>query len=90
VAQLHHAITITNQPPVLLNYVRLKVCYIKNTSSPLSTRTGGWFVIVICSMVAWGFMVDNHPSARAKPEGEGVVIDHKSLGYCAVTIIYPT
>ena len=32
-------------------------------------------------------MVDNHPSARAKPEGEGVVIDHKSPGYCAVTII---
>jgi len=23
-------------------------------------------------------MVNNHPTARAKPEGEGVVIDHKS------------
>ena len=30
-------------------------------------------------------MVDNHQGARAKPEGEGVVIDHKSHGYHAVT-----
>ena len=35
-------------------------------------------------------MVDNHPSAKAKPEGEGVVIDHKSHGYYAVSITYPT
>ena len=35
-------------------------------------------------------MVDYHPSAKAKPEGEGVVIDHKSHGYYAVSIIYPT
>jgi len=35
-------------------------------------------------------LVDNHPSAGAKPEGEGVVIDHKSHGYCAVSIKYPT
>jgi len=26
-------------------------------------------------------MVDNHPSVRAKPEGKGVVIDHKFHGY---------
>jgi len=29
-------------------------------------------------------LVDNHPSAGAKHEGEGVAIDHKSHGYCAV------
>jgi len=32
-------------------------------------------------------MVDNHPSTRVKPKDEGVVIDHKSHGYCAVSII---
>ena len=32
-------------------------------------------------------MVDNHPSARAKPEGEGVDINHKSHGYYAVLYI---
>jgi len=36
------------------------------------------------------FTGDNHPSARAKPEGEGVVINHKSHGYSAVSTIYPT
>jgi len=35
-------------------------------------------------------MVDNHPSVRAKLKGKGVVIDHKSHGYRAVSIIYPT
>ena len=35
-------------------------------------------------------MVDNHPSARAKPEGKGVVIDHKPHGYRAINNIYPT
>ena len=35
-------------------------------------------------------MVDNYPSARAKPEGEGVDINHKTHGYRAVSIIYPT
>jgi len=35
-------------------------------------------------------MVDNHPSVRAKPEGKGVVIDHKFHSYHAVSIIYPT
>ena len=34
-------------------------------------------------------MVDNHPSVRVKPEGESVVIDHKSHGYHALSIIYP-
>jgi len=33
-------------------------------------------------------MVDNNLSARVKPEG--VVIDHKSHDYCAISIIYPT
>ena len=32
-------------------------------------------------------MVDNHPSARAKPEGKGVVIDHKSHGYTVLDIL---
>ena len=32
-------------------------------------------------------MVDNHPSARVKPEGEGVVINRKSRGYRAIIII---
>ena len=35
-------------------------------------------------------MIDNHLGAREKPEGKGVVIDHKSHGYCAVSIMYPT
>ena len=35
-------------------------------------------------------MVDNHLSVRAKPKGKGVVIHHKSHGYRAVSIIYPT
>jgi len=35
-------------------------------------------------------MVDNHPSVRVKPEGKGVVVDHKSHGYHAVSIMYPT
>ena len=35
-------------------------------------------------------MVDNYPSARAKPEGEGVDINHKTHGYRAVSITYPT
>ena len=35
-------------------------------------------------------MVDDHLSVRAKPVGEGVVIDHKSHGYHAINIIYPT
>ena len=35
-------------------------------------------------------MVDNNLSARVKPEGEGVVIDHKSHGYGAIIVIYPT
>ena len=30
------------------------------------------------------------PSTRAQPVGEGVAIDHKSHGYRAVSIIYPT
>ena len=30
------------------------------------------------------------PSPRAQPEGKGVVIDHKSHGYRAITITYPT
>jgi len=34
-------------------------------------------------------MVNNHPSARAKPEGKGVVIGHRSHGYHAVNIILP-
>jgi len=33
-------------------------------------------------------MVDNHPSARVKPKGKGVVIDHKSHGY--TVLICPT
>jgi len=38
-------------------------------------------------------MVDSHlqlsASTRAKPKGEGVVIDHKSHGYHTVSITYP-
>ena len=33
-------------------------------------------------------MVDNHPGARVKPEGKGVVIDHKSWCYRAVSNNY--
>jgi len=34
-------------------------------------------------------MVDNHPSVRAKPEGEGVDINHTSHDYHAVFYILP-
>jgi len=59
--------------------------------TPLPLQVGRFLLVVLCyNTVAIGFMLDNHPSARVKPMGEGVVIDHKSHGYGAVSIIYPT
>jgi len=58
-----------------------------NQFDPTASYT---FYLSSYNYVCQGFMVDNHPSARAKPEGKGVVIDHKFHGYHAVSIIYPT
>ena len=37
--------------------------------------------VIVVAHSSQGFMADNHPSVRAKPKGEGVVIDHKSHSY---------